>query len=79
MDNPLYALFEKDGVSKTDRGGTQKRLLLHTTPCLKESGKAHRKSPSAITEPKTYPRPTQLPSALGPVLEKPPPFPRRPD
>ena len=28
------------GVSKTDRGGTLKRLLLHTTPRLKESGKA---------------------------------------
>ena len=45
------------GVSKTDRGGTLKRLLLHTTPRLKESGKARRKSPSAITEPKAFPAP----------------------
>jgi len=38
-------------------GGTLKRLLLHTTPRLKEPGKAHRKSPSAITEPKAFPAP----------------------
>jgi len=44
-------------VSKTDRGGTLKRLLLHTTPRLKEPGKARQKSPSAITEPKAFPAP----------------------
>ena len=42
-------------VSKTDREGTLKRLLLHTTPRLKEPGKACRKSPSTITEPKAFP------------------------
>jgi len=52
------------GVSKTDRGGTLKRLLLHTTPHLKEPGKAR--------------RPFQFPSALGSVLEKPPPLPHTP-
>jgi len=51
----------------TNRWGTLKTLLLHTTPRLKEPGKARRKSPSAITEPK----PSQLRSSLRPVLEKP--------
>ena len=35
---PIINLVEKNGISKTDRGGTLKRLLLHTTPRLKESG-----------------------------------------
>jgi len=46
-----------DEISKTDRGGTLKKLLLHTTPRLKKSGTARRKSPSAITEPKAAPAP----------------------
>ena len=49
--------IETDSLSKTYRGGTLKKLLLRTTPRLKESGKARRKSPSAITEPKAFPAP----------------------
>jgi len=52
-----YALLKKDGVSKTARGETLKRLLLYTTPCLKTSGKARRKWPKAITEGKAFPAP----------------------
>jgi len=51
------SVLNTNRVSKTDRGGTLKRLLLHTTPCLKEPGKARRKSFSAITERKAFPAP----------------------
>jgi len=51
------SVFNKYRLSKTDCGGTLKRLLLHTTPRLKEPGEARRKSPSAITEPKAFPAP----------------------
>jgi len=51
------SVLNTNGLSKTDRGGTLKRLLLHTTPRLKKPGKARRTSPSAITEPKAFPAP----------------------
>jgi len=51
------SVFNTDRFSKTNRGGTLKRLLLHTTPRSKESETTRRKLPSAITEPKAYPTP----------------------
>jgi len=54
IKNPVLST---DRVSKTDREGTLKRLLLHTTTRLKEPGKARRKLPSTITELKAFPAP----------------------
>ena len=51
------SVLNTNSLSKTDRGGTLNRLLLHTTPRLKEPGEARRKSPSAITKPKAFPAP----------------------
>ena len=64
----LKIILSLDKVSKTDRGGTLKRLLLRSTPRLQEPGKARQKSPSAFP----YPRPSQFSSALGPMLENSP-------
>jgi len=55
LERILQSLIQTDSLSKTDREGTLKRLLLHTTPRLKKPGKARRKSPSAITGPKAFP------------------------
>jgi len=52
------SVLDTDIVSKTDRGGTLKRLLLRTTPArLKEPRKARQKPPSAISVPKAFPVP----------------------
>ena len=56
----------------TNRGGMLKRLLLHTTPRLKEPGKARRKSPSAITEPKALPAPFYTPTCARKAFPTPP-------
>ena len=63
------------GVSETDRGGGTLNRRLHTTPHLKESGKARRKSPSAITEPKAFP----APFCTRACVRKASPTPPRPD
>jgi len=51
------SVFNTDRFSKTNRGGTLKRLLLRTTPRLKEPKKARQKSPLVISESKAYPTP----------------------
>jgi len=69
MKNPVLST---DRVSKTDRGGTLKRLLLHTTPRLKDPGKARRKSPSTITAPKAFPAPFYTPACAQKASPTPP-------
>ena len=62
-------------VSKTDRGGTLKRLLLRTTHRLKESRKARQKPPSANSVPKAFPAPFRT-RACAPKASPTPPTPR---
>jgi len=64
-------------VSKTDRGGTLKRLLLRTTPRLKEPGKARQKPPSAISVPKAFSAPFCT-RACAPKASPTPPTPPTP-